>query len=212
MWTCFIPHYLKLCTKPLLHWEWYPLKRTVLRRFYNRLRYFVNAQDLVSIRSGNVCTILLFLLFSLSYLPILLRALFGLFLLVTINIVYINSVRFKHIDSPWNLLELYCRGYNLCFLKLKQLIDVDIEPNPGPSQNEYKSPVGCPKKMKAFKGTVKKLILVKTMLILLVVQRCKTVLFNTIQPASLDIMNPWSVTFPSTLESLQKFKFEVNKY
>ena len=147
----------------------------MLRRFYNRLRHFANAQDVVPIRSGNVYTILLFLLFSLLYLSILLRALFGLFLLVTINIVYINSVRFKRIDSPWDFLELYCRGYNLYFLKLKQLIDVDIESNPGPSQNECKSPVGYLKKMKAFKGTVKKLILVKTMLILLVVQRYKTV-------------------------------------
>ena len=34
--------------------------------------------------------------------------------------------------------------------------------------------------------------------------------FNTIQPVSLDIIKPWSVTCPSTLESLEKLEFEVN--
>ena len=34
--------------------------------------------------------------------------------------------------------------------------------------------------------------------------------FNTIQPVSLDIIKPWSVTCPSTPESLQKLEFEVN--
>ena len=34
--------------------------------------------------------------------------------------------------------------------------------------------------------------------------------FNNIQPVSLDIMKPWLVTCPSTLESLQKLEFEVN--
>ena len=39
------------------------------------------------------------------------------------------------------------------------------------------------------------------------VQNC---FFNTIQPVSLDIIKPWSVTCPSTLESLEKLEFEVN--
>ena len=34
--------------------------------------------------------------------------------------------------------------------------------------------------------------------------------FNTVQRISLDIIKPWSVTCPSTLESLQKLEFEVN--
>ena len=34
--------------------------------------------------------------------------------------------------------------------------------------------------------------------------------FNTIQPVSLDIFKPWSVTCPSTLESLQKLEVEIN--
>ena len=43
------------------------------------------------------------------------------------------------------------------------------ESNPGPSQNDCKSPVGCPKEIKAFKRTAKNVILMKTMLMLLVV-------------------------------------------
>ena len=34
--------------------------------------------------------------------------------------------------------------------------------------------------------------------------------WNKIQPVSLDIIKPWSVTCPSTAESLQKLEFEVN--
>ena len=87
-----------------------------------------------------------FLLFSLLYLPILLHVYFALFLLVIINVVYVNSVRFKHIDTSCHSIELNYRGYNLNFLKLKQLlIDADIESNPGPTKNNCRSPVGCPK-------------------------------------------------------------------
>ena len=34
--------------------------------------------------------------------------------------------------------------------------------------------------------------------------------FNTIQTVNLDIINPWSVTFSSTLDSSQMLEFEVN--
>ena len=78
-------------------------------------------------------------------------------MLVTIDAVYVNTVRFKHIDSSCHFLELNCRGYNLNFLKLKHLlIDGDVESNPGPTQNDCKSPVGHPKKIKVFKGTAEK--------------------------------------------------------
>ena len=118
-------------------------------RFSNRVRHFANAQNAVSIRSGNVYTILLFLLFSLLYLPVLLHALFALFILVTIDAIYVNSVRFKHIDSSCHFLELNYRGHNLNFLKLKQLlINGDIDSNPGPTQNDSKSLAGCQKKIK----------------------------------------------------------------
>ena len=86
--------------------------------------------------------------------PILLRS---LFMFVTIDVVYVNTVRFKYIDSSCRFLELHYRVYNLNFLKLKQLLtDGDIESNAGPTQNDYKSSVGCPKKIKVFKGTAKK--------------------------------------------------------
>ena len=77
-------------------------------RFCNRLRHFANDQNVVSIRSGNVYTILL--LFLLMYLPILLHDLFALFVLVTIGVVYVNSVRFKHMDSSCHFFELNYRG------------------------------------------------------------------------------------------------------
>ena len=82
------------------------------------------------------------------YLPILLHAFFALFMLVTIGIAYVNTVRFKRIDSLCHFLELNYRGYNLNFLKLKQLlIDGDVESNPRPTQNDCKFPVGRPKKL-----------------------------------------------------------------
>ena len=39
-------------------------------------------------------------------------------------------------------------------------MDGDVESNPGLSQNYYKSPHGCPKKIKVFDGTHKKIVLV----------------------------------------------------
>ena len=104
--------------------------RATIGKFYNRLRHFANAQNIVSIRIGNVYIILLFLLLPLLYLPILSHALFVLFILVTIDVVYVNSVRFKHIDPSFHFLELDYSGHNLNFVKLKQpLIHVDIELN-----------------------------------------------------------------------------------
>ena len=129
---------------------------TSIGRFYNRLKHFTNAQNVVSIRIGNGYIILLFLLLSLLYLPILLHAFFALFLLLTIDFVYVNTVRFKYNNSSCHFLELNYGGYNLNFLKLKQLlIDGDIKSNPGPTQNDCKSLVGRPKKIKVFKGTAK---------------------------------------------------------
>ena len=39
--------------------------------------------------------------------------------------------------------------------------------------------------------------------------KVQNIFFNTIQPVSLDIIKPWSVTCPSTVESLQTLEFEV---
>ena len=107
-------------------------------------------------------------------------------------------MRFKHTDPSCHFLELNYGGDNLNFLKLKQLLlHSGIESNPGPTQNDCKSSVGRPE---------------KTRLILLLIQKYRIFFFffNTIQPVSLDIINPWSVTCPRTLESLQKLEFEVN--
>ena len=46
------------------------------------------------------------LTFSLFYLPILLHAVCALFVLVTVDVVYLNSVSFKHIDSSCHFLKL----------------------------------------------------------------------------------------------------------
>ena len=85
--------------------------------------------------------------------PILLHVVFALFILVTIDVVYVNSARFKHVgfscQFSWVKLQ---RVQSL--LKLKQLIrDGDMESNPGPTQNDSKSPFGCKRKIKIFKAT-----------------------------------------------------------
>ena len=120
-------------------------------------------------------------------------------------------MRFKHINSSCNLLELNYRVYNLNFLKLKQLlIDGDIESNPGSTQNDCKFPVGYPKKIKVFKGKGKKCDLTENNVNVASVPKVQNCFFNKIQPVSLDIIKPWSVTCPSTLKSLRKLEFEVN--
>ena len=130
-------------------------------------------------------------------------------MLVTIYAVYVNTVRFKHIYSC-HFLELNYRGYNLDFLKLKQLLtDGDVESNPGPTQNDCKSPVGRPNKIKVFKGTAEKCDLTENKVNVASDPKVHC-FFSTIQPVSLDIIKPWSVTCPRTLESLQKLEFELN--
>ena len=129
-------------------------------------------------------------------------------MLVTIDVVYVNTVRFKHIDSSCYFLQLNCREYNL---QLKQpLIDGDIESNPEPAQNDCKYPVGCPKKIKVFEGTAEKCDLIESKVNVASDPKVQNCFFNTIQPVSLDIIKPWSVTCPSTLEPLQRLEFEVN--
>ena len=58
------------------------------------------------------------------------------------------------------LLSNY-EGLSLNLSKRRQLLlDGDVESNPGPSQNHFKSPCGRPKKIKIFRGTSKKIDLV----------------------------------------------------
>ena len=124
---CFTLSYLKLCSRPLLHWEWYQLKLIMLPLEDSTTDWDISPMPNVSITSGNVYLILLFLLFSLLYFANTITCSFALFLLVTIDVVYINLVKFKHIGSSCHFLELNYRGFNLNFLKLKQLlIDGDI--------------------------------------------------------------------------------------
>ena len=114
-------------------------------------------------------------------------------------------MRFKHTDSSCHFLELNYGGDNLNFLKLKQLLlHSGIESNPGPTQNDCKSSVGRPEKINLSENKINIAIDPK-------VQNCFFFFFfNTIQPVSLDIIKPWSVTCPRTLESVQKLEFEVN--
>ena len=87
------------------------------------------------------------------------------------------------------MLELNCRGYNLNFLKLKQLlVDGDIESNPGPLQNDCKSPIGCPKKIKALKQTAKKCNLSENNVNVASGPKVQNCFFNKIQPVHLDII------------------------
>ena len=111
--------------------------------------------------------------FLLFYLPILLHAFFELLMLEKIDVVYVNTVRFKHIDSSCYFFQLNCRGYNL---KLKQLLIYgDIESNPGPTQMIVNLQLGSQRKLKCLKEQQKSVILLKTRLMLLVIQRYRIV-------------------------------------
>ena len=55
---------------------------------------------------------------------------------------------------------------------------------------------------KVFKGTVKKRDLSENNANVTSVPKVQKCFFNTIPPVSVDIIKPWSVTCPSTLESL----------
>ena len=125
--------------------------------------------------------------------------------------VYVNSIRFKQTDSSCHFVEVIYRGLNLNFLILKQLpIDGNIESNPWPTQNDFKSPVGLPKKMKVFKGTSKKCDLSENNVNVASNPKAKNYFSKTIQAVRLKIIKPWWVTCPSFLESLQKLEFQVS--
>ena len=110
------------------------------------------------------------------------------YLLVTIDVVYTNTVRFKHTDPSWHFLELNCRGY-LNFLKLKQLfIDSDITSNSEPMQNDCRSPPGCWKKIKVFKEQQKKCDLNESKVNVASyskIQNCFSIQFNQSEQTSL---------------------------
>ena len=58
----------------------------------------------------------------LTFFVVVFHALFALFLLTTIDVVYVNLERFKHVDSSYHFLELNYRGKNFNFIKLQLLL------------------------------------------------------------------------------------------
>ena len=163
-----ITSYLKLCYRPGLlwtHWEWYPLKISVFP-------LEDSTTDSVSIRFGNALTIVIITFFIVVFANTV--ACCFCIILVTIDVVYVNSLRFKHTDSLCHFLEINYRGLNLNFLRLKKLfIDGDIELNLVPTQNNLNPQLGFQRKINFLKEHQKSVILVKTMLMLLVIQRHK---------------------------------------
>ena len=78
-------------------------------------------------------------------------------------------------------------------------------------QNDFKSPHGWPKKNKVFKGTAKKCDLSEKVTFNVVsVPNVQNVFFNAIQSVSLNIIKPWSVTYPCIIDLFQKMQYEVN--
>ena len=96
-------------------------------------------------------------------------------------------------------IEAYCASIGRFYNRLRQLLlDGDIESHPGSTQNDCKSPVGRPKKVKVFKGTAKKRDLSENNINVASDPKVQNCYFNTIQAVSLDIMKPWTVTCPNT--------------
>ena len=58
-----------------------------------------------------------------------------------------------------------------------------------------------------FEGTAKKCDLTEDKVNVASDPKVQNCFFNIIQPVSLDVIKPWSVTCLSTLESLQKLQF-----
>ena len=94
----------------------------------------------------------------------------------------------------FSFFELNYQGLNLNFVELALLlIDVDTESNPGSRQNDCKSSLRQPKKIKITSYS-----------------KVQNVFFNKMQPLSLNNVRPWSVTCSRIVESLQRMKFKVN--
>ena len=85
------------------------------------------------------------------------------------------------------------------------------ESNPGPTQNNCKSPRGQSKRIKVFKGTPNKCDLCEKIIFNVVSSpKVQNAFSNAVQPVTLNIIKPWSVICHDTTEPLQKMKFEVN--
>lgn len=143
------------------------------RFYYCRLRCFANAQSFLTIRCKDVFIILLSLLFLLLYL-LKIYDFLAIFVLVAIDVVYLNSeiqpYRLFMLFFKWNYRRLSCN-----FVKLAQLLfDCGIESNPGPTQNDFQSSCACQGKPKYLKEHQKELFLMGTMImLLLLIQKYK---------------------------------------
>ena len=95
-----------------------------IRRFYNRLRHFGNTWSVLFVRCKDVLIILIWLLFLFLHLQMLLYAFFAIFELVTFDVIYLKSVRVKHIDCLSLVVPLFVnyRDLGVDFLKLAQLL------------------------------------------------------------------------------------------
>ena len=97
-------------------------------------------------------------------------------MLVAIDVVYVNSVRYKHIDSSCHFLKLNYRGCNINFLKLKQLlIDGDMSQIQDLHKMIVNLQLGNQRKSKCLKEQQKSMILPKAILMFLVIQRYRIV-------------------------------------
>ena len=97
-------------------------------------------------------------------------------MLVAIDVFYVNSVRYKHIDSSCHFLKLNYRGCNINFLKLKQLlIDGDMSQIQDLHKMIVNLQLGNQRKSKCLKEQQKSMILPKAILMFLVIQRYRIV-------------------------------------
>ena len=141
------------------------------------------------IRCKDVFTIFICLLFRFCMCQCHYVVFFAIFVLVTFDVLYLKSVRLEH------FLELNYQGLNLNFLKLVQLlIDDDIESNPGPTQMIVNLHVDVQKKKDYFKEQQKRLVLVRTLMLILLVNQTYKIYFS-IQYNLLYLNNikPWSI-------------------
>ena len=171
-------------------------------KFYNW--FFIASAQSIFFISSSFCYACIFRCYICRYYYMFLFCIIGI--VYAFDVAYVNSVWFKNNDCSWHYLELNYRGLNLNFLKLAQiLIDGDIESNPGPPK---KYPNGCSKNVKVSIGTPKMCDFIENINFIVASSDLKIQNSFWNQPVNLNIIKPWSVTCPSTMESTQKMEFK----
>ena len=154
LWTYFTP-YLKLCynlcyfrhTENDIHWSLSCFRWKILQQ----IETLCQCTNAVSSRCMNILIIFYSSFFHVVF-PNTITCCFCIIYICNNLCFYVNSMRFKLINSSCRFLELNYKGLNRNFLRLKRLlIDGYIESNLGPPENDFKSWVGCPKKLKCLK-------------------------------------------------------------